>query len=91
MPRRWKWLKHYHCRAIVFSAIRSMRRTHGGAWTYSESCEIAEDLVDDGVVVHTNKYRNDFAGVHEWTKEQCWIFLIRGILRGVFVDNGARL
>lgn len=81
MPENWRYLPDYVCRALVLSAVRSMRELY----SYPQRWEVVEDLIDGEW--ETPPLRRDVSPVAGWTKEQCWTVLIRGMMRGLFVDR----
>jgi len=87
MPPRWKDMPIYVVRALTWSALRSIKRSHGGIWTGSEACQIVRDLVPDHPFQVYNKTTEPEPAIDIWTKEQCWEFVLRGLLTGVVTDN----
>ncbi len=42
MPENWRYIPHYVCRALVLSAVRSMR----DLYPYQQRWDIVRDLID---------------------------------------------
>ncbi len=81
MPENWRYIPHYVCRALVLSAVRSMR----DLYPYPERWDVVRDLIDGEWEMPP--LRRDVSPVAGWSKEQCWTVLIRGMMRGLFVDE----
>ena len=75
MKSWWEHVPDHKARAVVWSALRNMRRTNGGPFTNREIAEIVADVMelpDDALEV-----------IHTWTPAQCRIFIVRFLVRGL--------
>ncbi len=77
-PRdRWKHLPDHVARTMVYSALRTMRKSGGGPFTYMEVYEIVSDVMEIPL---------EKCNISTWDKNQCRTLLFRLLVRGLIYD-----
>lgn len=74
---RWKHLPDYVARSMVYSALRTMRKSGGGAFTTKEVYEIVADVMEIPL---------EKCNISTWDKTQCRTLLFRLLVRGLIYD-----
>jgi len=74
----WCDLPDYKARALVRSALRSMRKSEGGPFTRREIREIVQDVME---------LPKEECEVSTWTKERCRVLILRLLVRGLIHDR----
>lgn len=75
---RWDELPDHKARAIVRSALRTMRKSEGGPFTNREIAEIVQDVME---------LPEEECDVTTWDKHRCQVLLLRLLIRGLIHDN----
>lgn len=75
----WNSVPDHKARAIVWSAIRTLRKSGGGPFTHRE----VRWLIEDVMGLPHDSLRGDLSAIHEWTKAQCRTLVVRLLVRGM--------
>lgn len=73
----WGHLPQYKARAMVYSALRTMRRSEGGPFTNREIAEIVKDVME---------IPDEDCDVSTWDGQRCKTLILRLLVRGLIHD-----
>lgn len=77
---KWDDLPDYKARALVRSALRTMRKSQGGPFTNREIREIVQDVME---------LSGEECDISTWTRERCRLLILRLLARGLIYDPRA--
>jgi hypothetical protein len=77
---RWDYLSDHKARALVRSALRTMRKSEGGPFTNREIKEIVQNVME---------LPAEECDIANWTKERCRVLIARLLVRRLIHDRRA--
>lgn len=74
----WENLPDYKARAMVHSALRTLRKSEGGPFSNREIAEIVQDVME---------LSEEDCKITTWDKTRCRVLLLRLLVRGLIYDD----